>query len=83
MWSLVDMLYRFRETDLVKLGVTGQAFMGKVGLEPGSGLTEQKRGEGFLNEEDLQSPEESGLASVETPMKSDCLERLDPNHGRI
>lgn len=53
MWSLIDMLYRFRETDLVKLGVIGQAFMGKVGLEPGSGLTEQNRGEGFLNEEDL------------------------------
>lgn len=41
---MIDKLYKFRETDLVKIGVIRKAFMGKVGLETGSGLTRQRAG---------------------------------------
>ena len=44
MWFLIDMFYRFRETELVKIGVIRKAFMGEVGLENSSGMTRQRRG---------------------------------------
>lgn len=48
MWSSVDVLYKFKETDLVKIGEMRTAFMCKVWLETGSGLTRQ-RGERGLS----------------------------------
>lgn len=40
----MDKLYEFRDTDVVKIGETGAALVGEVGLETGSDWIRQRRG---------------------------------------
>lgn len=74
MWSSTDKLYEFRDTDLVKIGEIGESFVGKEGLETGSDLIRQRRGKSFLNERNVQRPEETSLASGEAGMRSGVRE---------
>lgn len=68
-WPSMDKPYEFRDPDLVKIGESGEAFVGEAGLETGSDLIRQRRGKSFLNERNVQSPEETSLASGETGLR--------------